>query len=133
MTDMLNKTEYVSCVSEYDYNILKKLKKAKEKVANIKMKLDKDLESNIKLQAEVKAQQEAMNQLEDEKKAQIEEYNVSIAGQEEEVKKYMNAKAEAEAIILSAEPIIPNTFWNDLESSIIGACICIFIGKLLFK
>lgn len=103
MTDMLNKTEYVSCVSEYDYNILKKLKKAKEKVANIKMKLDKDLESNIKLQAEVKAQQEAMNQLEDEKKAQIEEYNVSIAGQEEEVKKYMNAKAEAEAIILSAE------------------------------
>ncbi len=103
MTDMLNKTEYVSCVSEYDYNILKKLKKAKEKVANIKMKLDKDLESNQKLQAEVKAQQDAMTTLEEQKKAQIAEYNVSIAGQEEEVKKYMNAKAEAESIIFSAE------------------------------
>lgn len=103
MTDMLNKTEYVSCVSLYDYNILKQLKNAKEKVANIKMKLDKDLESNKKLQAEVKDQQDAMKLLEDEKKVQIAEYNTSIAGQEEEVQKYMAAKAEAESIILAAE------------------------------
>lgn len=103
MTDMLNKTEYVSCVSLYDYNILKQLKNAKEKVANIKMKLDKDLESNKELQADVKEQQDAMKLLEDEKKAQIAEYNTSIAGQEEEVQKYMNAKAEAESIILAAE------------------------------
>ena len=52
MTDMMNKTEYVSQVSLYDYNILKELKTAKEQVANIKMKLDKDLESNEKLQEE---------------------------------------------------------------------------------
>ncbi|MBQ8084967.1 MAG: peptidoglycan DD-metalloendopeptidase family protein [Lachnospiraceae bacterium] len=103
MTDMLNKTEYVSCVSLYDYNILKQLKKAKEKVANIKMKLDKDLESNKKLQADVKEQQAAIDKIEKEKKAQIEEYNTSIAGQEQEVQKYMNAKAEAESIIIAAE------------------------------
>ena len=30
MTDMINKTEYVSQVSFYDYNVLKRLKKAKE-------------------------------------------------------------------------------------------------------
>ena len=103
MTDVLNKTEYVSCVSLYDYNILKQLKNAKEKVANIKMKLDKDLESNKKLQEEVKAQQEAMNLLEEEKKVQIAEYNKSIAGQEEELRKYETAKAEAESIIMAAE------------------------------
>ena len=53
------------------------------------MKLDKDLESNKKLQADVKEQQDAINEIEKEKKAQIEEYNTSIAGQEQEVQKYM--------------------------------------------
>ena len=103
MTDMLNKTEYVTYVSMYDYNILKELKKAREQVANIKMKLDKDLESNKKLQEEVNAQKDNMKTLVDEKKVQISEFNSSIANQEQEVQKYMNAKAEAESIIAQAE------------------------------
>lgn len=103
MTDMLNKTEYVSFVSQYDYNILKELKKAKEQVANIKMKLDKDLESNQKLQEQVNEQKDTMKTLVDEKKVQIEEYNRSISAQNEEVEKYMKAEAEAEAIIAAAE------------------------------
>lgn len=103
MTDMLNKTEYVSFVSQYDYNILKELKKAKEQVANIKMKLDKDLESNQKLQEEVNAQKDTMKTLVEEKKVQIAEYSRSIDAQNEEVQKYMKAEAEAEAIIAQAE------------------------------
>lgn len=103
MTDMLNKSEYVSFVSQYDYNILKELKKAKEQVANIKMKLDKDLESNQKLQEQVNEQRDTMAALVDEKKVQIDEYNRSIDAQKEEVEKYTKAEAEAEAIIAAAE------------------------------
>lgn len=103
MTDMLNKTEYVSYVSLYDYNILNELKKAKEQVANIKLKLDKDLESNEKLQKEVNEQKETVETLVAEKKEQIDEYNTSIAGQQVEVDKYLKAKNEAEAIIAQAE------------------------------
>ena len=103
MTDMMNKTEYVSQVSLYDYNILKELKTAKEQVANIKMKLDKDLESNEKLQEEVAKQKENMEVLVEEKKSQIDEYNTSIKGQQEELQKYTQAQQEAENIIAAAE------------------------------
>lgn len=102
MTDMINKTEYIYQVSMYDYNTLKKLKKAKEQVANMKQKLDKDLETNETLQAQVNSQKEAMEILVEEKSAQVEEYEVSIANKEEEVAKYQKAQAEAEAIIAAA-------------------------------
>ncbi len=103
MTDMLNKTEYISQVSLYDYNILKKLKKVKEQVANMKMKLDQDLKTNEKLQTEVNAQKQTMETLVQEKTAQVEEYQTSIDAQTEEVEKYAQAQAEAEAIIAAAE------------------------------
>ncbi len=103
MTDMLNKSEYISQVSAYDYNILKELKAAKEQVANLKQKLDKDLESNEAMQDEVNEQKSTMEALVDEKNSQLAQYNKSIAGQQEEVNKYAQAQAEAERIIASAE------------------------------
>lgn len=103
MTDMLNKTEYASQVSLYDYNILEELKKAKEQVANLKQKLDKDLATNEVTQEKVKAQKETMETLVEEKSRQIREYETSIAGQQEEVNKYAQAQAQAEAIIAAAE------------------------------
>lgn len=103
MTDMLNKTEYISQVSLYDYNTLKELKTAKEQVANLKQKLDKDLETNEVLQAKVKSQKATVEILLQEKSAQMAEYEKSIEGQEQEVSKYAKAEAEAEAIIAEAE------------------------------
>jgi murein DD-endopeptidase MepM/ murein hydrolase activator NlpD len=103
MTDMLNKTEYISQVSLYDYNILKELKSAREQVANLKQKLDKDLESNEAMQKEVNSQKETMETLVEEKSKQLSEYETTIAGQQEEVDKYAKAQAEAESIIVAAE------------------------------
>ena len=103
MTDVMNKTEYAAQVSLYDYNILQKLKTAKEQVANLKMKLDRDLETNEKLQAEVNEQRETMETLVAEKSRQLGEYEQSIASQQQEVAKYAAAQAEAEAIIIAAE------------------------------
>jgi murein DD-endopeptidase MepM/ murein hydrolase activator NlpD len=103
MTDMLNKTEYISQVSLYDYNILKELKSAREQVANLKQKLDKDLESNEAMQKEVNDQKETMETLVEEKSKQLSEYETTIAGQQAEVDKYAKAQAEAEAIIAAAE------------------------------
>ncbi len=109
MTDMLNKTEYASQVSLYDYNILKELKKAKEQVANLKQKMDKDLATNEATQEKVKAQKETMEILVEEKSKQLREYETSIAGQQEEVNKYAQAQAEAEAIIVAAEKSASNS------------------------
>lgn len=109
MTDIINKTEYVSQVSLYDYNILKKLKTAKEQVANLKMKLDKDLASNQALQDEVNKQKQTVETLVEEKSAQVEQYTQSIAGQKAEVEKYALAEAQAEAIIAAAEQNASNS------------------------
>ena len=103
MTDMLNKTEYASQVSAYDYNILTELRIAKEEIANLKQKLDKDLASNEEMQRQVKEQKATMGVVVEEKSKQVREYEISIAGQEEEVAKYAKAQAEAEAIIARAE------------------------------
>ena len=103
MTDMLNKTEYVTQVSFYDYNILKRLINAKEQVANMKQKLDKDLETNETLQVQVNEQKETMEALVEEKSEQVKEYEKSIELQQDEVDKYAAAQAEAEAIIAAAE------------------------------
>lgn len=109
MTDMLNKTEYASQVSLYDYNILKELKKAKEQVANLKQKMDKDLATNEATQEKVKAQKETMEILVEEKSKQLSEYEASIVGQQEEVNKYAQAQAQAEAIIVAAEQSASNS------------------------
>lgn len=109
MTDMLNKTEYISEVSMYDYNVLKELKVAKEQTANMKQKLEKDLESNEAMQKEVKEQKETREILVEEKSAQVRMYEESIAGQREEIAKYAKAEAEAEAIIAAAEQSASNS------------------------
>ena len=103
MTDMLNKTEYVSQVSAYDYGVLTELKQAKEEVANLKQKLDKDLATNEAMQKQVNDQKETMEALVAQKSQQVAEYEASIAGQEEEVARYARAQAQAEAIIVAAE------------------------------
>ena len=103
MTDVMNKMEYTSQVSLYDYNMLTELKDARAQVAAMEQKLETDLEANESLQAEVTSEKENMEDLVDEKTAEVEKYNASIATQQEEVDKYNQAVAEAESIIAAAE------------------------------
>lgn len=103
MTDVMNKMEYTSQVSLYDYNMLTELKDARAQVAAMEQKLETDLAANESLQAEVTSEKENMEDLVDEKTAEVEKYNASIATQQEELDKYNQAVAEAESIIAAAE------------------------------
>lgn len=103
MTDVMNKMEYTSQVSLYDYNMLTELKDTRAQVAAMEQKLETDLAANESLQAEVTSEKENMEDLVDEKTAEVEKYNASIATQQEEVDKYNQAVAEAESIIAAAE------------------------------
>lgn len=103
MTDMLNKSEYASKVSAYDYGVLTELKEAKEKVANLKLKLDRDLVSNQSVQEQVKKQKDVMLELVAAKKDQVEQYKDEIEGQKKVVAEYQRALNEAESIIAAAE------------------------------
>lgn len=103
MTDVLNKMEYTSQVSLYDYNLLTGLQEARSKVAGIKQKLELDLSTNESIQQQVSSDKENMEELVDEKNAQMEVYDESIEMQQEVVERYQQAVAEAEAIIAAAE------------------------------
>lgn len=103
MTDVMNKMEYTSQVSLYDYNLLTGLQEARSKVAAIKQKLDLDLSTNESLQEQVNSEKESMEELVDEKNEQMAVYDESIELQKEELAKYQQAVAEAEAIIAAAE------------------------------
>ena len=114
MTDVMNKMEYTSQVSLYDYNMLTELKDARAQVAAMEQKLETDLAANESLQAEVTSEKENMEDLVDEKTAEVEKYNASIATQQEEVDKYNQAVAEAESIIAAAEQ---SAFANNTTTS----------------
>ncbi|MGN0438530.1 MAG: murein hydrolase activator EnvC family protein [Lachnospiraceae bacterium] len=103
MTDVMNKMEYTSQVSLYDYNLLTGLQDAKSRVAGIKQKLQLDLSTNESLQKKVSSEKENMEGLVEEKNEQMERYEVSIEEQTEELQRYQQAVAEAEAIIAAAE------------------------------
>lgn len=103
MTDVMNKVEYTSQVSLYDYNLLTNLQDARAEVAAIEAKLELDLSTNESMQEEMTSDKEDMEELVAEKNQQVAEYEDSIALQEEEVAKYNQAVAEAEAIIYAAE------------------------------
>lgn len=103
MTDVMNKVEYTSQVSLYDYNLLTGLQEARNTVASLESKLQMDLTTNTELQSEAALEKENMENLMEKKNEQVEEYNASIEIQQEEVAKYEQAVAEAEAIIFAAE------------------------------
>ncbi len=103
MTDVMNKVEYTSQVSLYDYNLLTDLQEAKSKVAGIKQKLELDLSANESLQEQVSSEKENMEELVDQKNEQMVVYDESIQEQKEELAKYQQAVNEAESIIAAAE------------------------------
>lgn len=103
MTDVMNKMEYTSQVSLYDYNLLTGLQETRGQVAAIEQKLELDLANNEKLQKDASKEKDKMEVLVEEKQDQMEVYDEAIQIQQEEVAKYQQAQAEAEAIIQAAE------------------------------
>lgn len=82
MSDILNRAEYVSKVSEYDTKQLKKYMETRQLIADTEAKLQVDLQACTDLEAEVTASKEALEVLIDDKSAEIEAYNESIQSQE---------------------------------------------------
>lgn len=95
MSSILNRSEYVTQISAYDYNMLMNLIAVRRKIADdeLKLKTDKDAAEELKVQNE--EMQASLEATQEQKKKQITKYNESIAEQaaiekkyEEEVEKY---------------------------------------------
>lgn len=114
MSDILNRSEYVSAMANYDYNMLEDLVQTREQIANDEQLLQIDLNAVEELTEEVRQKEEAVNTLIDEKSAEISEYESQIDRQEKLIAQYdaeMQAAAsriaELEALAAGSGNFVP--------------------------
>ncbi|MDD6332274.1 MAG: peptidoglycan DD-metalloendopeptidase family protein [Clostridium sp.] len=88
MSDILNRPEYISAISEYDYNMLEQLVATREQIANDEQQLQMDLASAEELKTQAEAEQDTVNSLIDAKSQEIAEYDDLISRQEKLVAQY---------------------------------------------
>lgn len=96
MSDILNRSEYVSAMANYDYDMLEGLVETREQIANDEQLLQIDLNAVEELTAQAKQKEETVNALIDKKSAEISEYESQIDRQEKLIAQY-DAEMQAAA------------------------------------
>lgn len=104
VSDIVNKSEYVEQIYNYDSNMLAKLIEIKQTIADKKAKLESDLESVKEIEAEVTDDKEAVEIMIEGKQTQannyansIDEYEAQIAQIEADIEATNQKIADAEA------------------------------------
>lgn len=85
VSDMVNKSEYVEQIYDYDSKMLSELVKIRQTVADTQVKLENDLKTVENIEKEVNENKDAVENM--------------IAGKEVQVKKYTEATDEYESLI----------------------------------
>lgn len=96
MSDLLNRAEYISKISEYDGNLLKRFEKAKKKVEEQKKKLETKSEKLKEVSENLDFEQETVKKLVDKKKAELKNYDINIKKSRQSMDNYNNAIEEQE-------------------------------------
>ncbi len=88
ISQMLNRTEYVSKITEYDRDMMVKYGQAKDEVAAREAALEAERQELLALQESTRAKQASVKQLMDDKQTELTAYNRKIASAEEDIKGY---------------------------------------------
>lgn len=99
LSDMLNKAEYMSKITQYDRDMLEKIKEIKAEIEKTKAQLEVEKAEIETLKQEQVARQNDIQTLTDEKNTQIEQY-------ENEISLTKNLQKELQAEIADQEEII---------------------------
>lgn len=103
ISDFLNKAEYITELSQYDRQMLEKMKKTKKEIADAKTSLEKDKKSLLSMQEQQKNDKSKLEKLSESKKKELDSYDSLIAANEAsadaleaEISSQENRVAEAE-------------------------------------
>ena len=88
LSDLVNKTEYIEKLYEYDRKMLIKYQEARQAVADAKAKLEEEEEELQVSLNELEEEKAALDELLEEKKAESEEYETQIAKAKQEAAAY---------------------------------------------
>lgn len=102
-SDFINKAEYITELSQYDREMLDKLKNTKKKIADSKKTLEKEEKSLASLQSEQKGKMAELEALSSEKQAELANYNQQIDDNEAQMAKIESEIKAMEAKIAAAQ------------------------------
>ena len=109
ITSLLNSTEYISKISDYDSNLLQSLQETRTQIEAFEKQQEEEVERIKQLKEELEAQEAELQGILDEKAAYIQSLNVTIEYTEEYIQELENnismeqqALAEIEAEIRAA-------------------------------
>ena len=88
ISQMLNRAEYVSKITEYDRDMLVKYGETKDAVAKREAELEQEHVDLVALQDTTKAKQASVKQLLDDKEAELTSYNAKISTTQEQIAGY---------------------------------------------
>lgn len=88
ISDLLNKAEYITKITEYDRKMLLKYQETKETIANVEKQLEKEEAELLALQEEVTKKQQSVNALMEDTSVEIAQYSTEIASAEEQALQY---------------------------------------------
>lgn len=120
LSDLLNRAEYISKISEYDYNMLQNLIDIREDIANQESMLQFALEGLEEKKAELALEKESLDMLVAAKTQEVVNYENSIAESEELAKKYEEEIRLQESIIAQIEEQERQAQANQSSSIIVG-------------
>ena len=98
-SDLLNRTEYIEKISEYDNSMFDRFVAARELVEEKEAKLETELQELEDLKAELEVEQESVNKLMDAKKKEMAAYEAKIDSAEGDVKSFTKEIEEQEELL----------------------------------
>ena len=95
-SDLLNKSEYIDQISEYDQRQLAKLIKTKTDIANYEAQLESDLRQVESVKTDLESNEAELQTIIDQKQEEITRYDGDIEAQKSLMNKFTVAREEAE-------------------------------------
>ncbi|MBQ3514218.1 MAG: peptidoglycan DD-metalloendopeptidase family protein [Lachnospiraceae bacterium] len=120
LSDLLNRAEYISKISEYDYNMLQNLIDIREEIANQETMLQFALDGLETQKADLELEKESLDMLVAAKAQEVLNYENSIAESEELAKQYEEEIRLQESIIAQIEEQERLAQSNNSSSIIVG-------------
>ena len=99
MGDLLNRTEYVEKISDYDKNIFTEYKKTKDEIATKTDQTQKQMEQLEAYEADYKQEKDSIAQLKKNKKKELASYEKSLKNNQKKANEYSAQAAKAEAAV----------------------------------
>ena len=96
ITDLLNRSEYIEKISNYDNRIFINYQEIRSKVQKQEKEIERRVNELTEMRAETRAEKQSVKELKEKKKQELEKYKKELADSQDKIEQYMKQAIEAE-------------------------------------